>query len=358
MADSAEKNRRTRAAAMQLQEALALPEEPATLAPKQGRRDLKMLLPIARRLTELTVEADGAENGPFVDDFADMFIAAALLVSRNRAVAEDGEAALQQMAREAALGPLADWVLDKLQPWTNKNLTTTQAVAAASFVMRLLMVRPEGSVLGFLSWPRGPGGPFDHEGSLEPKFQHAAMAELLMSSNCEDESYDWFRANRQTEVLVVATDPEAHAVLRKCCLYFICMFDMGMFNLAHMQHVLEDNRWLETLVALADPRPSSGADDMCTSSLFSWNVHCLRTIVLELMPTRNQSQAAQLPEMLAKACSNIAETGALDFLFRWLRSFNTLEVAENASIMYPFSMTAFQVSVQPPRNLRLSKSSS
>ena len=73
---------------------------------------------------------------------------------------------------------------------------------------------------------------------------------------------------------------------------------------------------------------------------------------------RNQSQAAQLPEMLAKACSNIAETGALDFLFRWLRSFNTLEVAENASVVYPFSMTAFQVSVQPPRNLRLSKSSS
>ena len=85
--DSAEKNRRTRAATMQLQEALALPEEPATLAPKQGRRDLKMLLPIAARLTELTVEADGAENGPFVDDFADMFIAAAVLVSRNRAVA-------------------------------------------------------------------------------------------------------------------------------------------------------------------------------------------------------------------------------------------------------------------------------
>ena len=53
---------------------------------------------------------------------------------------------------------------------------------------------------------------------------------------------------------------------------------------AHI-HSLELPRWLETLVALAEPRPSSGADDMCTSSLFSWNVHCLRTIVLELMPT-------------------------------------------------------------------------
>ena len=49
------------AALQQLQEALALPEEPATLAPKQGRRDLKMLLPIAARLTELTVEAEALE---------------------------------------------------------------------------------------------------------------------------------------------------------------------------------------------------------------------------------------------------------------------------------------------------------
>ena len=237
-----------------LERVLALPEE-ADASSYDADAELAMLVPIAARIDACK---DEALKGNLDPDLPDLCLAAALLISRVDCLrpSEDGLAVLKRMFTEASLGPLADWALD-MKVQYDAAITCETAASIFAVQLRLVQVWANGGTLGFLSWPRGPGGPFAEEPGLTPHWTNASMPQTIMSWVCpDDEGTAFLRANRRPGLLAIALDTGKLPILRKVAIFCagLCCFQVN--SMTQLNYVLTDDEMWRSMAGLVRPQPA------------------------------------------------------------------------------------------------------
>lgn len=335
-----------------LDEVLSLSEEPDASS-YDADAELEKLLPIAERISQCKEEA---LKGVLDPDLADLCLAAALLISRVDCLrpSEEGLVALKRMFTEASLGPLADWALE-MKVQYSEAIPCETAASIFALQLRLVQVWANGGTLGFLGWPRGPGGPFGEEPGLTPHWTNASMPQTIMSWVCpDDDGTAFLRANRRPGMLAIAQDEGKPSILRKVaivCVGFCCFQPNSMTQL---NYVLSDHEMWKRMACLVRAQPADESmDTLATISLFSYETQLFFAMGIACTCMRNISKHPDAPNLLERLGPVLAQHGVIDIFLRQMFGFNRLQRAEDVADNFPRTMILLNLLCSDPANAQL-----
>lgn len=335
-----------------LDEVLKLDEEPDATT-YDAESELAKLLPIVARIDGLKA---AALEGKIDPDLPSLCLAVALLVSRVDCLrpTDAGLECLKRMFTAAALGPLADWAMD-MKVQHDEALPSETAASIFAVQLRLVQVWANGGTLGFLSWPRGPSGPFAEEPGLEPHWTNASMPQTIMSWVVpDDDGTAFLRAERRPGLLAVAMDTGKLPLLRKVAIVLLGFCNFQVNSMTHLNHVLTDNELFSTLKQLVPPQPAeASADALASVSLWSFETQVFFPIGITCTSMRNVSKHPDAPNFLERLGPLLAEHGWIDIFLRQMFCFNRLEHAESACDNFPRTMILLNLLCSDPANAKL-----